>query len=34
MAALAPEYCLEPTNNLYVNGRRVRGYMVIYALIP
>ena len=34
MAALAPEYRLEPTNNLYVNGRRVRGYVGIYALIP
>ena len=33
MAALAPEYRLEPTNNLYVNGRRVRGYVGIYALI-
>ena len=34
MAALAPEYRLESTNNLYVNGRRVRGYVGIYALIP
>ena len=34
MAALAPEYRLEPTNNLYVNGRRVRGYVGIYALLP
>ena len=34
MAALAAEYRLESTNNLYVNGRRVRGYVGIYSLLP
>ena len=34
MSALAPEYRLESTNNLYVSGRRVRGYVGIYALLP
>jgi putative DNA primase/helicase len=34
MAALAGEYNLEPTNKIRVNGREVRGYVGIYALLP
>ena len=34
MAALAPEYNLEPTNKVHAHGRQVRGYVGIYSLLP
>ena len=33
MAALAPEYNLEPTNKVNAHGRQVRGYVGIYSLL-